>query len=416
MEDGSGSELPVKPSLLHNANLTILVSGQWVSQVGNNLFELAVFWYVLAQTHQAADLGWVGTAMALPGVLGLMTGVFVDRMDRRWTMVGSDIIRAVLSALLGVLALLHLLPLWLFLVLVLLLMAVGTFFGPAATALLPQIVPDDQLAAANGLYSSAGSSAGLIGTFGGGIVMSLLGPILLFLMNAASFVVSFVSLIFLRMPRREQARRASRGGVGQIYSEWIEGFKVYRAIPLLRTLLVTALFVNFAGQGLGVLAAAWVKGPLHGNAFSYALFGAAVTIGAIAGALVAAKVLRRFRLEQVLLAGILAIGLAVVVLSRIPLLWVTLLCMLVAGIAMGLMNTGLTTMMQRIVPQEKMGRVFGTLGALMTLANPLGAAVAGALAVVWSVPFIYLLLGLLILLGSLPLLRLQSQPPTRTSA
>ncbi len=408
MADQEGAER--RPSLWRNSNLLILLSGQWVSQVGNNLFELAVYWYVLAQTHQAADLGWVGTAMALPGVLGLMTGVFVDRMDHRFTMVRSDMIRAALSGLLGVLALLHVLPLWLFLVLVLLLMAVGTFFGPAATALVPQIVAEDQLAAANGLNASASSSAGLIGMFGGGIVMSLLGPILLFFLNAGSFVVSVVSLLFLRMPRRVPARRAPGGGIAQLYSEWVEGFRVYRSIPLLRTLLLTALFVNFAGQGLGVLAAAWVKGPLHGTAFDYALFGAAITVGAIAGSLTAAGILRRFRLEEVLPAGIVAIGAAVVVLSRIPLLWVTMVSMLVAGMAMGVMNTGLTTMMQRIVPQEKMGRVFGTLGALMTLANPFGAAVAGGLAVVWSVPFIYFVLGCLILIGSLPLFRLGARP------
>jgi len=403
-------------SLWRNTNLVILVSGQWVSQVGNNLFELAVFWYVLSETHHAADLGWAGTVMALPGVLGLLSGVFVDRMDRRWTMFGADVLRAAISALLGLLALMHVLPLWLFLVLVLLLMAVGTFFGPAATALVPQIVSSEQLPAANGLNSSAQSSANLIGLFGGGIVMSLLGPVLLFFMNALSFVVSFVSLVFLRVPRRAPARAASRGGVGQLYSEWLEGFRVYSAIRLLRTLLFAALFVNFAGQGLGVLAAAWVKGTLHGGAFDYALFGAAITVGAIAGSLSAAGVLRRVALEKVLPAGTVAIGAAVVVLSRFPLLWVTLACMLLAGVAMGLMNTGLMTMMQRIVPQEKMGRVFGTLGALMTLASPVGAAVAGALAEVWPVAFIYLLLGCLILLGSLPLLRLRAQPAAETMA
>ncbi len=394
-------------SIWRNANLLILVSGQWVSQIGNNLFELAVYWYVLSETHRAADLGWVGTAMALPGVLALVTGVFVDRADRRWTMVGSDVIRAALSALLGFLAIAHLLPLWLFLVLVLLLMAVGTFFGPAAAALLPQIVPPEQLAAANGLNSSSQSSAGLVGMFAGGVMMAVLGPVLLFFMNAVSFVVSFASLIFLRVPKFVPSRDRQGGGVRQLYADWLEGFKVYAAIPVLRTLLFTALFVNFAGQGLGVLAAAWVQGPLHGNAFDFALFGAAITIGAIAGSLGAAAVLRRLRLELVLPMGIVAIGTVVVVLSRIPLLWVTLGCMLIAGIAMGLMNTGLTTMMQRLVPPDKMGRVFGMLGALMTLANPLGAAVAGTVAEVWPVALIYLLLGLVILLGSLPLWQLR---------
>jgi len=67
-------------------------------------------------------------------------------------------------------------------------------------------------------------------------------------------------------------------------------------------------------------------------------------------------------------------------------------------------------------PQEKMGRVFGTVGALFTISTPLGAAVAGALAAAWHVGLIYLLLGCLILLGSLPLLRLRSQPTLPTAA
>jgi len=236
-------------------------------------------------------------------------------------------------------------------------------------------------------------------------VMWLLGRVLLFFLNAASFVVAFVSLVFLRVPRSRPVRPAG-GGIRALYDEWLEGFRIFAARPLLRTLVFAALFVNFAGQGLGVLAAAWVREALHGGALDYALFGAAITVGAIAGALWTGSVLRRIALERLLPLGTIAIGLVVVLLSRIPLLAVTLVCMLVAGVAMGLMNTALTTMMQRIVPQEKMGRVFGTLVALLTMANPLGAAVAGLLAEVWTVAIIYLVLGCLILLGSLPLLRL----------
>ena len=414
-QDDLGKPGVKPPSMWRNRNLVILVSGQWVSQIGNNLFELAVFWYVLAATHRAADLGWVGTAMALPGVLGLATGVFVDRMDRRWTMFGSDVVRAALSALLGLLALAHVLPLWLFLLLVLALMAVGTFFGPASAALLPLIVPAEQLPGANGAYSSVQSSAQLVGLFGGGALMSLLGPVLLFFLNAGSFVVSFVSLLFLQVPRYRPAQATRSAGVGQLYREWLEGFQVYRSMALLRTLVVTALAVNFAGQGLGVLAAAWVRVSLHGGAFTYALFGGAITVGSIAGALGTGVVLRRIPLERTLFLGTAAIGVLVVLLSRIPLLWVTLATMLLAGVAMGVINTGLAAKMQSIVPQEKMGRVFGTLGAMVTLSTPVGAAVAGALATVWSVGLIYLLLGCLILLGSLPLLRLRS-PDSATAA
>ncbi len=403
-----------RPSLWRNANLVILVGGQWVSQVGNNLFELAIYWYVLAATHHAADLGWVGTAIALPGVLGLFSGVFVDRMDRRWTMIASDVLRAALSGLLGFLALLHMLPLWLFLVLVLLLMAVGTFFNPAAGALVPRLVPSEDLPAANGLLAAAQSSAGLVGEVGGGVLMAALGAVLLFFLNAVSFVVSVVSLVFLRTPRFVPPPQEPGRGADRFFREWLEGLRIFRVFPLLRPLLFVALIVNFAGTGFFTLAAAWVKDLLHGGAFDYALFLASAMLGVIAGSTAAGAVLRRFAIKRVLPVGILVVGAAVVLLSQIPLLWVTLACAVAYGLAVGVINTSLTTLMQRIVPQEKMGRVFGTVGALFTISTPLGAAVAGALAAAWHVGLIYLLLGCLILLGSLPLLR--SQPTLATAA
>ena len=80
-----------------NKDFVILVSGQWVSQIGNSLFQLAVFWYVLSETHRTTDLAWVGAIMALPGILGMLSGVFADRLDRRRTMIGSDVVRLIVT-------------------------------------------------------------------------------------------------------------------------------------------------------------------------------------------------------------------------------------------------------------------------------------------------------------------------------
>lgn len=81
--DLSTATLRRRHVIFRNRNLAVLIGGQWVSQIGNNLFMLAIYWYVLNVTHQPSMLGWVGTTVALPGVLGPVSGVLVDRVDRR---------------------------------------------------------------------------------------------------------------------------------------------------------------------------------------------------------------------------------------------------------------------------------------------------------------------------------------------
>jgi MFS family permease len=383
-------------ALMRNRNFRILVAGQWVSSIGNNLFELAVFWFVLSTTHRPSNLGLVGTAMALPGVLGLFSGVLVDRTDRRLIMIVSDLIRAALALLLGLLASLHLLSLALFLILVLILMAVGTLFNPAAMALVPQIVGAEHLPDANGVLESALQSASLVGLLAGGMLMAALGPILLFIANGVSFLVSVASLLVLRTPPHESPRNAARPGAANLLRDWREGLRTLWSVPVIRAVIVVGVIVNFIFQGITVLAAAWVKGPLHGNAFDYALMGMAVSVGVILGGLLSARFLRLLPLAWAFPLALGLMGTSIVVMSRWPVIWVTVSMMVVLGINEGVLNTGIMTTVQTATPPGMMGRAFGSLGALLSLATPLGAAFYGGLSGIFSLAFIFMLTGLTI--------------------
>jgi DHA3 family macrolide efflux protein-like MFS transporter len=394
---------PRRHVLLRHRDLAILVGGQWVSQVGNNLFSLALYWYVLSHTSNPSALAWVGAATTLPNVLGLLTGVFVDRVNRRSAMMASDAIRATLSLAMAALAWLHWLPLWGLLVFVFCLAVAGTFFQPASMAMIPTIVEPEDLPQANGLSQAASNTAGIVGAAAGGALMAVLGPVLLFFLNGLSFLVSVATLGLLRpLPPPETARGRD---LRVLYAEWREGFAHIRQDAFLTALIATSVFINFALQNVNVFVAAWVRDRLHGTAFGYGLMDVGLLLGVVAGSLSAAAALRRLGQERLVTLGLLALGSLIVLYAELRALAAAVAAFVLLGAVVGLINTGLFTGLQKRVPLSLQGRVFGTLVALASMANPLGAVAAGLLARVLPIATIFLLVGTAVFLAGLPLTR-----------
>lgn len=377
-------------SVLRNRNFATLLFGQLISTFGNNLFGIALPWYVYIRTGSKADLAWTGIAMTLPALFGFVTGVFVDRWNKRATMAASDTLRAILCAVLVGVVMLHQ-PLWVVLVVVLLLESIGRFFDPAASALLPQIVPMESLASASGLQQSSAATAQLVGTLSGGALLGVLGPAYLFAGDGASFLVSTASVLLIRvrevLPARRRTQTAAQHGVntgakrapGTFAKEWREGFSLLLQSKFLRLLMAVSVCANFSLAPVDIALTAWVKGPLHGDALQLSMLTAFLFVGIIVGGLVLGPVNRRLTLRQVLTIGLLGVG---VLLSGIGLLanffWDASL-LAFSGLCLGVINGSTGGLMAQKIPAHLRGRTFATLGALGMLAMPLGMALFGVL-------------------------------------
>lgn len=394
-----------KVSIWRNRNFAILAAGQWVSQIGNTFYALAIYWFVIAATHSRADLGFVGAASGATGILGLLSGVLVDRWDRRRTMVAADAARAVLSAALGTLAAVGYLPLWLLLSLVLCLSAVGTLFQPAQAALIPAVVEPGALAAANGVTQGLTASANLLGAVLGGALLGLLGPVVLFFTNAASFVGSVFSLGLLRLPQAAYRSPAEGRRLQSLLRESREGLQAIVRNSYLRRVIPTGIVVNFALMPLNVLDVAWVRQVLHLGALAYGLFGGAILVGILTGSALSGPALR-LPARTVLVAGVPISGLAVAALSRLPSLLPDLALLFVFGVIVAVINSAVITVVQRATPDELMGRVVATMIALISVANPLGALLAGWSASVAPLADVFLVGGVLMMLATGLLVRL----------
>ncbi len=245
----------------------------------------------LSVTHSDAALGLVGAVGILANTFSVVSGVYVDRWDRRRTMIVTDVIRGLLSAALAVIAILHGLTLWVIVLLVLLARFSGTFFFPAAMALLPTLVEENELPRANSLLDAGRTAAEMVGQALGGALIGLIGPALVFVFNASTFAVSVFSLLFVRplhpksQPTSPTAAALKSHPLADFWHQLVAGQAPLWSNPLLRRIVPIGMITGFASVALGTLDVAWIRQVLHLGPLEYGFFVMATAVGASVGSL-----------------------------------------------------------------------------------------------------------------------------------
>ena len=226
---------------LERRDFALLTTGSVVSLLGDGFFSIALAWQVYEISNVPTALSVVGVAWTVPLIVFLLLGgVFTDRYDRRLLMIGADIVRAAAIGLLGVLSLAGLIELWHVIALIAFVGLGDAFFNPAATAIVPDLLPDELLPQANALNGLVRPlTIRLIGPALGGFVVALLGAGTAFIVDAASFLVSAVAIAAISRP---PARQLVSHGVRQALAEVGEGLAFARRTPWLWATLVSAMF------------------------------------------------------------------------------------------------------------------------------------------------------------------------------
>jgi len=141
--------------LLKNRNFMLLFIGQVVSNLGNAVFSIAVVWYIMSlvgENDSGAYIGIFGMCTLIPFIVfGPISGVYVDKIDRKKIIVGTDVIRGLIMIALMILMYIDFYPLVSLFVLTIISVIFGTFFNPAVNASIPNVVDEEQLIRANSL-------------------------------------------------------------------------------------------------------------------------------------------------------------------------------------------------------------------------------------------------------------------------
>jgi MFS family permease len=359
----------------------LLVAAAVVSLLGDGFFYVALAWQVYLISNLPTALSLVGAAWTLPNVLFvLLGGALTDRYDRRRLMIGADLLRGAAIGILAILSFGGHLELWQVAVLIAGVGIGDAFFNPASTAILPDLVPDHHLPAANafsGMYRPLVFR--LIGPAIAGVVVAAAGPPIAFGLDALTFVGSAVLVAAIRT--RPAIRSTGAPTVRRTLREIGEGFRFVRANPWCWATLVSGLLSLLVFLGpVEVLLPYLIKNRLGLNADSLGLTFAAGGVGSILMAM-AIGTLGQPRRRVTVMYFAWAVGVALMAIYGVmTALWQALLVTLVMHAFFELGQVIWTTMLQQLVPRRLLGRVSSLDWLISTGLVPVSYALTGPMA------------------------------------
>lgn len=358
-----------------------------------HLREVALLWLVLQITGSAFAVGIVVTGTILPGVLlGPFLGVFIDRWDRRRTLLVTNLVQGGVIASLAGLVLAGDANLAGLFVIVLMLGSGATIVRIATNAYVPSVVSVADLSPANSLLAVSSSTNAILGLSIGGVVVALFGVALPIEYDAVTFFAAAVLLLLIPRPAglRGPSPVASARG---FRAEFAEGLAFIRRHRFMVELIAIGVVVNFFGNGVAALLAPYADFVLHGGPATYGLLGAFFAGGSLVGAGAMGRVDTRRSAGRYLFGGGALIGVGILALGVAGSIPLALAVMLSLGAAITVTNIPIGVVIQAKVPGRLLGRVGAAFGALVSATGPGGPMFAGWLAQRWSVSDVFLLSG-----------------------
>ena len=358
---------------LRVVNYRWLWIGQFVSMIGDKINQIAMAMMVYAVTGSMLQMGLMLGITLLPAALfGLFAGVYVDRWDRRLTMIGADLVRAALVALIPFAARFGLG--WIYAI-AFVVSSVSLFFVPAKRAIIPDLVPADELMAANSLDDASEAVAEFLGLAIGAALVAFLGHTMAFAVDAASFVFSAIMISRISMPR---AVAVASAVVASVWAEAVEGLRYIWNSHVLRDLIgVYALAAVFAAGALALIYALALR-RYDAGAPGVALLDAAVTAGTIMGALAVGRS-GVGKPGVKFLVGIACFGLCIGGLAFAGTIWVAVPLLVLCGVANMWFVIPATTILQTRSADPVRGRVMAASTSVNRIAMVAGVVAVGAL-------------------------------------
>jgi MFS family permease len=377
---------------LQRRDYALLMAGATVSLLGDGFFTVALAWQVYEISNVPTALSIVGVAWTAPLILFiLLGGVFSDRYDRRLMMIGADAVRAAAIGLMGALSVAGVLSLWHIIALIAFVGLGDAFFNPASTAIVPTLLPDDELPQANALQGFIRPfMIRLMGPALGGFVVALAGPGTAFVIDAFTFVLSAVAIGAIAT---RPSFTAVSHGIGQTLLEMREGFSFVRHNPWCWATLVAAMFslLLFIGP-VQVLLPFVVKNQLGLGAESLGFIYAAGGIGSVCAALLLGQ-LGLPRLKITVMYAVWTGG--VLLLAGYGLMTALWQALLIGFLWQALFQAGgiiWVTLLQTLVPRRLLGRVTsldwlmsaGLVPLSYALTGPVAAQLGASATMIWG--------------------------------
>lgn len=386
------SERPGLRSVVGRPAYRRLWTARTVSQVGDVAQFTTLALLVLHLTGSGLGVSGAVLAEIAPGLLlAPLAGPLVDRLPRVRVMIGADVVRFVLAVVLAV---------WHSEIAVVYAVAFGlsagsAFFNPAAGSLLPAVVDDDELVAANsGIWSAAVLSQILVAP-AAGLVAATAGYGWAFALNAASFAISAALLRGLR------AMQPPAAVAGNVWTQGREALGLLAGDRLLRGLAAGQALAALSAGATSALLVVLARQRLHAGGTRYGLMLAVIGVGAFAGPLLLARFSAQIRRPRVVFAAFGLRGLVDLALATLSALPPALGALVFYGLGTSTGNVTFASVIQSHVPGPLRGRVFSAFDLIWQAMRLASLVAGGVLADRLGIRAVYYLGGGLLIAAAL---------------
>jgi fucose permease len=283
----------ISPPIWRDSRFRLIWIGQTASIFGDRVTGIALPWLLLLQTHSAFDAGLISAMRYIPlVVLGLVAGIIADRMSRRLLMILCDVGRAIaLGSIVLLAAFGQTSPLWL-LAIVVLVLGVGQLgFQVAYNAWVPDLTGDEQLSHANAALEASDALSTLAGPSLGGLLIQAIGPALALGSDALSFVVSALTLLFVRDEGSAKVHQSEQQqtSLSNLWAEVLAGVRMILTSPDQRLLKGVGTSLYISSGAIELLLATLAQVRLHLPAWQAGLVFGAAGVGGLVGSTLAPR-------------------------------------------------------------------------------------------------------------------------------
>ena len=388
-------------TVLRNRHFLALWLGQVVSNIGDYFYYLAVPITVNRLTGSTTAMALSMMSIFLPQLLfGLIAGVFVDRWNRKRTMIVADILRGFFVLL--CLTIRSADQVWVFYLVGFLVSSASRFFFPARSAAIPLIVDKEELMVANGLSQITQTVALIVGSASAGFAIGLWGERVAFVADTLSYFISAAFILTVAVPHNLSMTANQRSDGGQWRAVWQELVAGLSFIRNSRVLVGVLMSLGVIQLGIGAMQVIWV--PFFQGYFGVGPEGLGIVdssqgFGMALGALAIGFFAARFKKTMIIGVGVAVIGGLIALMGLSPAFVLVLGLSFVLGLVLSPVQAALSTVIQLAVPDDKMGRVNSAIGTVTSMAMLVSMAVAGVVGDFVSLRLIYVVSGIIIAVG-----------------
>ncbi len=374
-----------------------IVAGQTISLIGSSAVQFSLIWWLASETASPIMMSLAGLFAFLPQLLlGPFAGVWIDRLKRKTVIICADMFIGLVAALFALSFLLWSPPYWLACAVLGVRAIANVFHTPAIQAVVPMLVPGDELVKANGWSQFLQAGAFMLGPVIGAAMYAAFPMPVILLTDLLGAVAASITIAIIRIPEIERGQRYS----SRFLQELKEGIAVYMRDKKLSFVTLTVAISLVFFMPLSSMYPLMTSDYFKGTAWHASLIQITYSFGMMAGA----GIMSQFKIKNKLFAalmGILVLGVTSFASGILPAsnmgFWIFAVVCLGMGASVNIYNIPYMAYIQENIPKEVQGRAFSLIGSLMSLTMPLGLLFAGPVAEYYGVPFWFTVAGIMIL-------------------